>query len=418
MTHEGGPPPAPRRDLLRSLHPGLGDDIDVAINTLRKLKQIADSDPLVLLPLDPDVGEQKTIAATAALPSPSALDTQALAQTQAEPSPRREVPKLAAGSSFGRYQIVRILGQGAMGAVYLSYDTQLHRHVAIKTPFLSESPSAIERFYREARAAAQLRNPYLCPVYDVGQVGGVTYLSMAFIDGESMSAAMAGGRLSSVGRIADVIRKVALGLQKAHDHGIIHRDLKPDNIMIDPDGEPIVMDFGLARLVDDLTVTLPGTILGTPAYMSPEQVEGDASKIGYSTDIYSLGVILYQLLAGRLPFQGSLTSVLRQIGDTQPTRPSALNEALGDDSPLERICLKMMEKSPADRFASMAEVAEALGTLSPCEARPVGKASIWAQITSWPTMLLSSRNRPGAPARSPEAGSSQGDPNSQTLANP
>ena len=417
MTHEGEPAPAPRRDLLRSLHPGLGDDIDVAINTLRKLKQIADSDALVLLP-DPDVGEQKTIAATAALPSPSYLDTRAVAQTQAEPSPRREVPRLASGSSFGRYQIVRILGQGAMGAVYLSYDTQLHRHVAIKTPFLAESPTAIERFYREARAAAQLRNPYLCPVYDVGQVGGVTYLSMAFIDGEPMSAAMAGERLSSVDRVADVIRKVALGLQKAHDLGIIHRDLKPDNIMIDPDGEPIVMDFGLARLVDDLTVTQPGTILGTPAYMSPEQVEGDSSKIGCSTDIYSLGVILYQLLAGRLPFQGSLSSVLRQIGDKEPMRPSTLNKALSDDCPLEPICLKMMAKSPAGRFASMAEVAEALGNLSRCEAMPIGKPSIWAQIASWPTAILSSRSRPGAPARSPGAGSSQVDPNSQTLADP
>src|SRR5262249_4696462 len=143
--------------------------------------------------------------------------------------------------------------------------------------------------------------------------------------------------------------------------GIIHRDLKPDNIMIDADGEPIVMDFGLARRVDDdIQLTTPGRILGTPAYMSPEQVESDPDKIGPATDVYSLGVILYQMLTGPLPFKGSLTSVLHQIASVEPPRPSAVNAEVGADSLLEKVCVKLMAKSAAARYASMAELAQTL----------------------------------------------------------
>ncbi len=422
MSREGEPSlPVPLRDVIQSQHPGISDEIDGAIKTLRKLKQLADSDlrpPAPPPPGSQDAGSTETVEVTTAMGASAASVAGSIDRTEAEPSLRREAPKLAAGSTFGRYQIVRLLGQGAMGAVYLAYDSQLQRHVAIKTPFLGENTTVIDRFYREARSAAQLRSPYLCPVYDVGQVGGVTYLSLAFIDGESLTAAAASGRLSTLAQVADVIRKVAVGLQKAHDLGIIHRDLKPDNIMIDRDGEPIVMDFGLARRADDLSVTMPGTVLGTPAYMSPEQVEGDASKVGPPTDVYSLGVILYQLLAGRLPFQGSLASVLRQIGDKQPARPSTFNPAIGDDSPLEQICLKMMAKSPADRFASMAAVAEALGNLSARDGPPVVKASMWAQIASWPSMLRSSRNRTGGTAGLGASRGDDADPNQQTVAGP
>src|SRR5262249_8117290 len=187
---------------------------------------------------------------------------------EAEESP---TPTLAASESFGRYQIVRLLGRGAMGAVYLAYDSQLQRHVAIKTPFLGNNRQTIERFHREARAAAQLRSPHLCPIYDVGQISGIYYLSMAFIDGQPLSQVIAERRLTDERVVAEVVRKVARGLQKVHEQGIMHRDLKPDNIMLEHDGEPIVMDFGLARRVDDnIRITTPGRIIGTPAYMSPE----------------------------------------------------------------------------------------------------------------------------------------------------
>jgi hypothetical protein len=200
--------------------------------------------------------------------------------------------------------------------------------------------------------------------------------------------------------VADLLAKIARGMQKAHEAGIIHRDLKPDNIMIDKDGEPVVMDFGLARRFDeDIHLTSPGRILGTPAYMSPEQVESDPQKIGPPTDIYSLGVILYQLLAGRLPFKGSLTSVLRQIGSNEPPRPSTVNPELAAGSPLEPICLKMMAKSPAHRHSCMADVVHALEQAFTAPPPPVAKPSVWKRMWSW----MGRRREAPPPAPQPPA---------------
>jgi serine/threonine protein kinase len=288
---------------------------------------------------------------------------------------------LAAGETFGRYQIVRQLGQGAMGAVYLAYDSQLQRHIALKTPTVGSNPTTVARFFREARAAAQLRSPYICPVHDVGQLGGIHYLSMAFIDGQPLSRVIAERRHGDALAIATLVQKIARGLHKAHDEGIIHRDLKPDNIMIDGDGEPVVMDFGLARRVDEeVRLTAPGRILGTPAYMSPEQVNGDPEKIGRATDIYSLGVVLYEMLAGRLPFQGTFTAVLHQIMEREPSRPSAVNPALAEGCALECICLRMLAKSPVDRYPAMAEVVQALDEAFPRSQPPAAKPTLWKRL--------------------------------------
>jgi predicted Ser/Thr protein kinase len=429
MTRESEREPnvaAPLRDLIQTHHPGIAQEIEGAIETLRKLQQIAGPSAPELPPgelgSNPSAyeatqaftapshdGQGSAYEATQGFTAPSHggqgpayeatqgftapshggqssnLNANTLAiQQEAAPLGAREVPTLAAGSSFGRYQIVRLLGQGAMGAVYLAYDTQLHRHVALKTPFLGNSLETIERFYREARTAAQIRSPNVCPVHDVGHLGGVHYLSMAFIDGQSLAAAMTEGRLKDPTEIANILSQIAHGLHKAHEQGIIHRDLKPENIMIDRDGVPIVMDFGLARQVDDDTqVTVAGRVLGTPAYMSPEQVEGDPTRIGPATDIYSLGVVLFNILTGRSPFSGTLAAVLRQIVDVEPPRPSTLKAEIGEGSPLERICLKMMAKSPADRFPSMAEVAAALKESDRCEEGPVVKTSILSRIRFW-----------------------------------
>jgi serine/threonine protein kinase len=305
---------------------------------------------------------------------------------------------LAAGETFGRYQIVRMLGKGAMGAVYLAYDSQLERHVALKTPFLGDKPNIIARFYREARAAAQLRSPYICPIYDVGEIGDISYLSMAFIEGQSLERANASGQLKDPRAIADIVKKIARGLQKAHERGIIHRDLKPENIMLDADGEPIVMDFGVARRVDDsIQLTTPGRLIGTPAFMSPEQVEADPAKVGPATDIYSLGVLLYVILTGRFPFRGSLISVLHQITHDAPPRPSSINQAIGEDSQLEKICLKMMAKVPGDRYASMTDVANALEQAFPPDVAPVAAPSPWRSKWSWLRGLFSSRTQTTVP---------------------
>jgi outer membrane protein assembly factor BamB len=270
---------------------------------------------------------------------------------------------------IGRYQILKKLGQGGMGAVYLAHDTQLDRRVALKLPYFgpNDGSAVLERFHREARAAAALHHPNLCPVYDVGQWEGVHYLTMAFIEGQPLAELLRGGKGLPARQAATLVRKLALALQEAHARGVIHRDLKPANIMIDPHGEPVVMDFGLAQRasLQDARLTKPGTVLGTPAYMAPEQVQGDSAAIGRACDIYSLGVILYELLTGRLPFEGPTAAVLAQILYTEPQPPSTHLPDL--DRRLEAVCLRAMAKQPAERYPSMKAFAAALGDCLPGE---------------------------------------------------
>src|SRR4051812_33605867 len=194
---------------------------------------------------------------------------------------------------FGRYRILRKLGQGGMGAVYLAHDEQLDRPVALKVPRLGAGDSeGTERFKREARTAATLSHPNLCPIYDVGEVEGRPYLTMAYVEGRSLAELVRGGQPLPERPVADLVRKLALALEEAHKKGVIHRDLKPANIMVGERHEPVVLDFGLARQAhkEDVRLTAPGMMLGTPAYMSPEQVRGDTAAMGPACDIYSLGV--------------------------------------------------------------------------------------------------------------------------------
>jgi serine/threonine protein kinase len=411
MTQNGeGNEPDRLRTAIQSQHPGIGDEIQGAINTLRKLQSIAGGPQGRAGPgdaSDPSLVATADGSSTPPAGAGSGLDPSDLVDPTAGHAGVSALPVLAAGEAFGRYQIARLLGRGAMGAVYLAYDSQLQRYVALKTPSLQGNRPTIERFFREARTAAQLRSPYICPVYDVGHIGNVYYISMAFIDGEPLGRMIAAGKLKEGTAIAALLVKIARGLQKAHEAGIIHRDLKPDNIMIDSDGEPVVMDFGLARRFDDdIHLTTPGRILGTPAYMSPEQVEGDPKKIGPATDIYSLGVILYQLLAGRLPFKGSLTAVLRQIGSEAPPRPSTVNPNLAADSPLEPICLKMMAKSPADRYAGMADVVQALEKAFTRPTTSVSRPSAWKRMWSWFSQRRATPS-PTPPSAAPPASNQQ-----------
>ncbi len=175
----------------------------------------------------------------------------------------------------GRYRVVRLLGRGGMGAVFLAEDPELGRPVALKVPRLgpADGPQVLERFHREARAAATLHHPNICPVYDVGEVGGVPYLAMAFVEGKALSEVLRGGKPVPARRAAALVRKLALALQEAHARGVVHRDLKPANVMIDRRGEPVIMDFGLARLTSpgETRLTQDGSVLGTPAYMAPSR---------------------------------------------------------------------------------------------------------------------------------------------------
>jgi serine/threonine protein kinase len=267
------------------------------------------------------------------------------------------------GDTFGRYRILKSVGEGAMGSVYLAHDTQLDRKVALKIPkFDSKSESKhIDRFLREARSAATLNHPNICQVFDVGEIDGTHFMTMAYIAGNTLQDFVNPEKPQRDRNVANVVRKIALALHEAHINGLVHRDVKPGNIMIDPRNEPIVMDFGLARQIDeedDARLTRDGAILGSPAYMSPEQIEGKADKLGPPSDIYSLGVILYELLTGNLPFQGSVASIIGQILAKEPDSPLKQRP---DMSPrLAAICAKAMAKKPKDRYPSMQSMANDL----------------------------------------------------------
>jgi Tol biopolymer transport system component len=264
-------------------------------------------------------------------------------------------------ATFGRYRVLKLLGRGGMGAVYLAHDPQLDRQVALKIPNLigGNAPQVLERFLREARAAATILHPNVCPLHEIGECDGVPYLTMGYIEGRPLSAVLAADPQPQR-QAALLVRKLALALSEAHNRGVIHRDLKPDNVMIDTRGEPIIMDFGLARRDggDDARLTKEGSTMGTPAYMPPEQVKGHLDEIGPTCDVYSLGVILYEMLAGRPPFVGEMMAVLSQVLLQEPPPPSSFRP--GIELQLEAICKRAMAKKPADRYGSMAEMAGAL----------------------------------------------------------
>ena len=261
-------------------------------------------------------------------------------------------------SPLGRYEIKKLLGRGGMGSVYLAHDSQLDRDVALKVPKFdgNANPKQIERFYREARSAANLSHPNLCQVFDVGETDDKHYIAMAYIKGRPLSDYVRDGKQPATRVAAGIIRKVALAMHEAHDSGIIHRDLKPANIMIDHRNEPIVMDFGLAVAHENDTesrLTQDGALLGSPAYMPPEQLQGDLEALGPRSDVYALGVVLYELLTGKLPFDGA-GSTIAMIGQILSKPPVPLAEARPDIEPsLIQICEKAMSKDPSDRYSTM-----------------------------------------------------------------
>ncbi len=266
------------------------------------------------------------------------------------------------GSDPGRYRLVKELGRGAMGSVYLAQDTHLQRLVAMKIPHFrpGDSPELLERFYIEACAAATLSHPNICAVYDVGKgVDGIPWLTMAYIEGETLTDLIKRERPLPPVRAVEIIYKLARALEEAHGRSIIHRDLKPANVMMNHRGEPVIMDFGLARRMDqDTRMTHQGSVMGTPAYMTPEQVRGDIEAIGPATDQYSLAVILYELLTGQVPFRGTMGQVMAGVLTEKPRPPRELRPDL--DCALEAICLKAMASTVDDRFPSIGAFAQAL----------------------------------------------------------
>jgi serine/threonine protein kinase len=280
---------------------------------------------------------------------------------------------------FGRYRVQKKLGSGAMGAVYLADDTLLDRRVALKTPTFENDQEGdlLRRFYREARAVANLKHPNLCAVYDVGEIDGRHYISMEFVRGKKLQDYIKPDKPMAEKQVMAVIRKIALAMHEAHSHGVIHRDLKPDNIMVNEKGEPVVMDFGLvykSESKNSTRITQRGMLVGSPAYMSKEQVEGDPEKLTAATDQYSLGVILYQLLTAKLPFEGGIHGVLAAILTKAPTPPAELRSDVNPH--LEAICLKMMAKEAKDRYPSMKAVADVILEVSKGTSRAAGSVVV------------------------------------------
>jgi hypothetical protein len=278
---------------------------------------------------------------------------------------------------LGKFLLLEVVGSGGFGTVYKARDPELDRVVAVKVPREGNVPHGEqgERFWREARSAGQLRHPAIVPVHEVGQADGIPYLVCDFVDGITLSDRLRASR-PAPNEAAQLIADLADALQYAHQHGVIHRDVKPSNIMLDAAGKVYLMDFGLARRdAGEIAMTLDGQILGTPAYMSPEQAGGEGHRVDGRGDVYSLGVILYQMLTGELPFRGNKRMLLHQVLHDDPRSPRNLNDRIPRD--LETICLKAMAKEPPRRYASAAALAADLRRFlggHAIEARPVGNA--------------------------------------------
>ncbi|MEK7309273.1 MAG: tetratricopeptide repeat protein [Planctomycetota bacterium] len=295
-----------------------------------------------------------------------------LAQLQDTQKTEEIAPSVS--KEFGRYILERKLGEGGMGVVYLALDPALNRRVALKI-LSDKSPEAIQRFMREAESTAKLKHPHIIQVYEVGGISHNYYFTMEYVEGTSLDALISEKKLHPR-RAAEIICDIASALHYAHTNNLIHRDIKPSNILIDSQGRTYLTDFGLAKETTGLerALTMSGTVLGTPEYMSPEQATGDKNRTDQRSDIFSLGATLYHSLTGQSPFKGDdLYQVLEAVMHKDPLPPKRLVPVLSRD--IETICMKCLDKEPARRYQNAQELADDLKRFLNGEeilARPTG----------------------------------------------
>jgi len=280
-------------------------------------------------------------------------------QTRPSPTSPHAARDLADAHQLGRYELRGEVGRGAMGIVYKAWDPKLDRTVVLKTirfdvlsDLVAELTEAKERFFREARAAGRLNHPNIVTVYDVAEEDNVWFIVMEYLQGETMAQLLARERVLAVGRVAGIIKQVCSALEFAHSQGVIHRDIKPSNIMVLPGDQAKVMDFGIAKLSAS-TMTTTGSLIGTASYMSPEQISG--RQVDGRSDIFSTGIVAYELLTGQRPFQGeTIPTLMYEILNHQPTPPTRLNPSI--TPAMNEIVGKALAKDPDQRYSSAREL--------------------------------------------------------------
>jgi serine/threonine-protein kinase len=282
---------------------------------------------------------------------------------------------------FGDYELLEEIARGGMGVVYKARQVSLNRTVAVKMILSGQlaGPAEVQRFRHEAEAAANLQHPNIVAIHEVGEHDGQRYFSMDYIEGKELAGLVREGPLPAK-RAAAYVKTIAEAIHYAHGKGVLHRDLKPSNILIDAGDQLRVTDFGLAKKQTDPSgLTLSGAVIGTPAYMSPEQAAGKSKDVGPSSDVYSLGAILYCLLTARPPFVGeAMHDTLVQVLEAEPIPPRLLNRSVPRD--LEAICLKCLEKSPTRRYPTAQALADELHRFQNGEPVQAGKDSAGSRL--------------------------------------
>ncbi|HVY62548.1 MAG TPA: protein kinase, partial [Planctomycetota bacterium] len=381
--------------------PKCGEDLDVAA-AVKGLPddalRLAKAGPITTVETKRATSERRAavVSATGSTPELTAIPVEVAKAARTTKGAILAGGDRAQGRRFGKYEILATIGIGGMGVVYKARQIDLDRVVALKV--LREGEGArdeqVERFRREAQAAAKLQHPNIVAIHEVGLEEGIHYFTMDFVEGETLHDILRRGELRAPREAAKLISTIAGAVDYAHRHGIVHRDLKPGNVIITPDGTPKITDFGLAKTMaadSGFDLTRSGVAIGTPLYMSPEQVKGDLRAIDARSDVFSLGTLLYQNLTGKLPFMGeSHVDLYNRILYEDPEPPRRLVPAIPKD--VQTVCLKALEKRPRDRYQSAGDLARDLERASrgePILARPPGRLErVWRAASRHRTIVL------------------------------